>query len=475
MKCAMFIGALREHAINDPDRLALQSRLRTLTYAALVERVNMCASALRACGVSEETVVGLSVSDEIEHLVACLSLLSLGATQITLATFDSANVRQLLAAAAGVDLILSDHANQSPPDIRSILWNEVQGGINDNRGSESGRLLLRTSGTTSDGKIVQFDQEQLALQGRHIDQYRGHRYLRPASVEHNNGKRHRLYCLYAGGTNLFRAPTDTNLARVCRDLAADVVDLSMMHAQDLIRQDNLGLFQNIVVRTAGSPLPLKMRQQIQDHVSRHLYVRYGATECGSISMAGPEEHDADEVVGLPAQGADVEIVDADGDPVLSGKIGAIRIRAPGMADGYRNSPLESQKRFVDGWFWPGDIGRIRSDGRLIIAGRSDEMMILNGMNIFPQEIERVLELHPAVKTAGAVPLASAVHGQIPVAAVELEPGATVEAHELLDFARKHLGLRAPRRVLILPALPRAAEGKLLRRVLVHEFQPQVST
>ena len=76
------------------------------------------------------------------------------------------------------------------------------------------------------------------------------------------------------------------------------------------------------------------------------------------------------------------------------------------------------------------MGLIRADGQLVVKGRADDMMILNGVNIFPVEIERVLERHPAVRVAAALPIASQVHGQIPVAAVELRDGHVATAMEL---------------------------------------------
>lgn len=97
------------------------------------------------------------------------------------------------------------------------------------------------------------------------------------------------------------------------------------------------------------------------------------------------------------------------------------------------------------------------------------MMILNGISIFPAEIERVLESHPAVASAAALPLASAVHGQIPVATVELHPGMSCDAGELLVWARAALGVRAPRRVVVVAALPRNAQGKVVGRELALRF------
>jgi acyl-coenzyme A synthetase/AMP-(fatty) acid ligase len=102
------------------------------------------------------------------------------------------------------------------------------------------------------------------------------------------------------------------------------------------------------------------------------------------------------------------------------------------------------------------------------------MMILNGINIFPGEIERVLERHPAVSIAAALPLASPVHGQIPVAAVELVEGAATTPLELQRYAREYLALRAPRRVIILKRMPRNSQGKILRREIAQAFEKGAS-
>src|SRR5690606_17711246 len=137
------------------------------------------------------------------------------------------------------------------------------------------------------------------------------------------------------------------------------------------------------------------------------YVRYAATECGAIAMAGPGQHSAEEAVGRPLPGVRLEIVDDRDQPLPSDEIGQIRIQATGIADAYLDSPQDSLKRFRDGWFYPGDRGLLLSDRTLILQGRTDDMIILHGLNIFPAEIERQLETHPAIRSAAALGLPSA--------------------------------------------------------------------
>lgn len=145
-----------------------------------------------------------------------------------------------------------------------------------------------------------------------------------------------------------------------------------------------------------------------------------------------------------------------------------------MASAYVGDPEATARHFRDGWFLPGDLASLDERGILSIHGRMDDMMILNGINIFPVEIERALESHPAVACAVAFAVASDIHGQIPAAAVELRGGGAVSAAELVAWARARLGTRAPRRIEIVAALPRNPQGKVPRREAARLFHGRMS-
>jgi acyl-CoA synthetase (AMP-forming)/AMP-acid ligase II len=247
------------------------------------------------------------------------------------------------------------------------------------------------------------------------------------------------------------------------------LDISIMHAADIASLDGANKLSAVKLRTGGSAIPYALRKRIEETVTRNLYVRYAATECGSISMAGPGEHDDEETVGRIPDSVELEIVDDFDNRLSVGECGQIRLRAAGVATCYLNSPEHTAKRFKNGWFYPGDMGCIRNDGALIIRGRSDDMFVLNGINIFPTEIERILEGHPDVGCAAALGLPSKVHGHIPVAAVEMKKSALTSPAELRQFARVALGLRAPRRIIVLERLPRNSQGKIARRELLPLF------
>jgi long-chain acyl-CoA synthetase len=470
-----FFEKLSQHADRRPQHPAIVTASGTLNYGDLLRQVQAGLEYLRKQGIVPGAVVGLTLDDEVDHLVATLSLMAAGAGQITLATHDTPILRARLAERVHVSHVIAANDGfrvagtvfiQFPRQERASTAMAVE--LPAGHGST---LFLKTSGTTGDMNIVAFREEQIAAQSARHDDYAGERLLRLASIEHNNSKRHRLYCVWAGGTNVFRPGEATDIVEFSLRHAVTCLDISRMHASDLAASGNAHELAGIKLRTGGSEVPFDVRQRIQDKVTRNLYVRYAATECGGIAMARPGEHDAEASVGRLLDEVELQIVDAGDSTLPPGCLGEIRLRAPGMATGYFDSPDDSAMRFRHNWFYPGDIGYLRADGQLVVQGRKDDMIILNGLNIFPAEIERVLESHPAVSAAAALSLPSQVHGQIPVAAVELHPNAVVTTSELLHYARQHLALRSPRRILILTRLPRNSQGKIMRREIRPAFQP----
>ncbi|MBK6804244.1 MAG: long-chain fatty acid--CoA ligase [Betaproteobacteria bacterium] len=225
---------------------------------------------------------------------------------------------------------------------------------------------------------------------------------------------------------------------------------------------------------SGSRVPARLRDAFAG-AGVALYVEYGAREASGISSTYPLDLDPSlETVGPPLPTAELEIVDGDGNPAPRGEIGEIRVRTTAMIHAYHGDPVATARHFKDGWFHPGDLGSLTANGSLCLHGRADDMMNMNGIKIFPAEIERLLEGDPAVRAAAAFALPSSVHGEIPVAAVELHDPATLSVAALLARARERLGVRSPRKIFVVDALPRNATGKILRRELVSLLsQPNV--
>lgn len=472
----LFLQQLQQHRRIRPRHPAIISDTRIVSYEALADLVEKGSSYLEEAGVRAQQVVGISIADEVDHFIASLSLLAAGAHQFTLATHETLAVRSNLAERAGATVLVADDPSLHFTPLQFVRWpgvDDLAAAAPASAAANDGRamLYLNTSGTTGGSNLIPFFDAQIALQAQcHLD-YAEERLLRLVPIEYNNSKRHRLYCLWNGGTNVFRPKGSlVDVIDFAKRHNVTSLDLSKMHLSELIALDSPGLLPGIKVRPGGSEVPAHVRQRIEEKVTPLLYVRYATTETGGISMALPFEHDAEATCGAPLTGVELQIVGASGEILGSGQVGEIRIKTPGMATCYLDNPEQTRMRFREGWFYPGDIGYLREDGHVVVKGRKDDMINLNGINIFPADIEHVLERHPDVQAAAALPLKSVVHGQIPVAAVEIKAGAHITALELQKYAHEHLALRAPRRIMLMDELPRNEQGKILRRKILEMFE-----
>ncbi|MGH8799992.1 MAG: class I adenylate-forming enzyme family protein, partial [Casimicrobiaceae bacterium] len=310
-----------------------------------------------------------------------------------------------------------------------------------------------------------------------------YRSLTLVAVEDPMAKSRLVTCAYLGATSVLSGGLDSpalSPQALCESLDVSCLELTVLQVSGLVAgpADPRRFPERTTVYTAGARVPAGVRQAFRSRFGIPLWVHYGAREFGRISSTFPDgdgdpriDGAATESVGVPVSWIDLQIVDADGSAVAAGQPGELRVRAECMPTGYHGDPAATSRHLRDGWFYPGDVVSLTPGGRLCLHGRSDDMMNLNGIKIFPAEIERVLEQHPAVKAAAAFSKPSIAHGDIPVAAVELHCSSTVGVDELLAHARERLGVRAPRKIIVLDALPRNSAGKLVKRDLARLVAP----
>ena len=181
------------------------------------------------------------------------------------------------------------------------------------------------------------------------------------------------------------------------------------------------------------------------------------------------------IVGTPIWGVDVEIADPELDDRIRllprGELGEIVIRGHNLMKGYLNLPEADAEAVVDGWFRSGDLGTKSDDDYITIVDRKKDMIVRNGYNVYPREVEEVLSAHPAVAMAAVFGIADHTHGQEIMAAVTLMPGTEVSGMELVVFTQERIAAyKFPRRVEILEVLPLGPSGKILKRELVARFE-----
>jgi acyl-CoA synthetase (AMP-forming)/AMP-acid ligase II len=238
-----------------------------------------------------------------------------------------------------------------------------------------------------------------------------------------------------------------------------VLVATVLHIEKLLEQVPEGAIEWLAPLTAiymgGSTVSDRLRGRIRKRLCPRLFVRYATNETQTLSLTSLDDvYDVPGGVGRPISPHDLEIVDEAGNPVEHGKIGHIRARGPKCIDGYLNDPEATARAFRDGWYYPGDLGRMTQEGILVHLGRADDLMIVDGINIYPAEVEQVLALHPDVLDARALALPHPAHQDVPVALVAVTPGSKVTDRALLDFVGNRIGPHALHRAFLTDELPR---------------------
>jgi long-chain acyl-CoA synthetase len=218
--------------------------------------------------------------------------------------------------------------------------------------------------------------------------------------------------------------------------------------------------------SGAAPLPAQVLEDFQKRFTVPLLEGYGLSEASPVvsmnPVAGPWKAGS---IGVPIPDVEVSVQDEQGRPLGVGEVGEICVRGGNVMRGYWNQPGESAHALRHGWLLTGDVGYHDADGYFFITDRKKDMLLVNGINVYPREIEEVLYRFPGVKEAAVVGVPDSRKGEQPVAFVATENGALDEL-ALLRFTRERLAdYKVPRQVVRLDALPRNATGKILKTAL----------
>ena len=226
--------------------------------------------------------------------------------------------------------------------------------------------------------------------------------------------------------------------------------------------------------SGAAPLAGEVLKNFEKKFRVPLMEGYGLSEASPVVSVNPFDNTRKAgSVGKPIPDVEVRIVDENGKDVTPGSAGEIVIKGPNIMKGYYNRETETAEVLKDGWLFTGDIGRIDTDGYLFIMDRKKDLILVNGMNLYPREVEEVLYRHPAVADAAVVPKKDSVHGEIPIGVILLKEGASATDAELRKFCKPHLAnFKVPHRFEFWAEIPRNATGKILKREIKRIINEQ---
>jgi len=217
----------------------------------------------------------------------------------------------------------------------------------------------------------------------------------------------------------------------------------------------------------GDCVPVSTQERFQALLGIPVREAYGMTETGP-SVANPAHAIRSGSLGKPLDGVEVRVVDSDGKDVPDGKVGEIVVRSPANFAGYWDDPAATREVLRDGWLHSGDLARRDADGYLWFQGRKKEIIVRDGINISPQEVEEAIYSHPAVLEVGVIGIPDPLpaHGERVVAFVSLRNGVTANEGELREHAFQRLAdFKVPEKIMFVKSLPKGITGKIQRRAL----------
>jgi len=482
---------LLTHAHERPDAIAVETPQGALTWRRFDALVWRAATHLQRSGVKSGDVVALSFAGEAALLVATLAVARMGATLLSLPAHYPLLQRQEMVREAGARILVSDRASGDDVELPRILFDlspllasglAIDLSVRDPDPSAPWAIVIG-SGSTGRSKLLPSTHAQVSDRAPRLCAATAmDRVLSLTALDFTSARTIAMAALMAGATLVLGDRRATNLVERCRAAAPTIVWASVFHLETMLQRlrDDAGageppelLLPSVrMLLVGGSIVTESLRRRVMRLLTPNLYIVYGTNEVGTVSVATPDQiRSTPGTVGKVQPGIDSEIVDAQGVPVPEGGIGRLRLRTPGQIAGYRGDEAATRKAFVDGgWFLPGDLAQLTSDGQLVHCGRTDDLIIMNGINIHPADDRaRASRRDPAVRDVAVIALPTRIQQQVPMCAVALRDGAAATEAELREYARQRLGARAPYAVIVMDSIPRNELGKPVRDELRREI------
>ena len=481
----MSFASLPDHrAALDPQGPAVSDSVRTFSNAELLDRVHAAASHLTELSIGPRDVVAIKLTNRVEFIVLLFAAWRIGATITPInPSLTAGEVARQLDDSGSRLIVVEPGAEAVDPaaGVRVLDVSELRKVVPGSKGvpyvdPSALALLIYTSGTTGIPKGVMLDHDNLdAMAHMGLDAFRldeTDRCLLILPLFHVNGiVVSVLMPLLAGASvvvaSRFHPDTFFDLVETERPTFFSGVPTIFGMLTTLppnIRPDTSSLRFAIC---GAAPAPVELLERFESRYSVPIIEGYGLSEATCGSTINPlDGRRKPGTVGLPFPGQELRILAVDGSDVPVGVDGEVAVAGPNVMRGYFGRPDETSKVLHDGWLRTGDVGHLDDDGYLTLVGRSKEMIIRGGENIYPKEIEDVLTGDPAVLEAAVIGVPDEMWGEVVVAYVQPEPGDTVDLDALHARCAAGLsGFKRPIAIHVLDALPRNAVGKIAKLAL----------
>jgi acyl-CoA synthetase (AMP-forming)/AMP-acid ligase II len=480
--------AAREHG----DRIAVRADDDEWSFRDLDDRSRAFAGHLADRGVGTGDRVAVMSTNRVEFLVAVEAISKVGAAAVLLSpAWKAAEVEHALAltkpchAVADGDAVtlLADRLDVTDLDDPTVLAADRGAGAPGSaaRTEKDEAILVFSSGTTGLPKAVRHTHASIASATAHWCAALGlgpdDRFQVATPPSHILGLLNLLAAVESGAT--VRLHRRFDLDEILRRIESERMTLEMAVAPIALamanhpRLEEHDLSSLRFIMWGATPVTESVARTVTERTGVRWLPAYGASELPVIAanpVGDPSSWRLDSA-GLPPPDVELRVVDLDtGDVLVTGGTGEIQARSPSLMAGYLPDEANAEALVDDGWYRTGDVGWLEREGWVHLTDRCKEMIKVSGFQVAPAEVEAVLHGHPAVLDCAVFGVPDERAGEVPVAAVQLDPSQPVGEDELQRLVADSLATyKHLRRVVVVDAIPRLPSGKVLRRVLRDEL------
>jgi malonyl-CoA/methylmalonyl-CoA synthetase len=482
-------------AMPSPEPPFLDTPSRRYTYGDLDRLSAALGHRLQALGVERGDRVAVQVEKSPQAVFLYLACLRVGAVYLPLNTGYTLHELDYFFGDAEPRVIVCDPARESDvgglAGVRAVvtLDADARGSLVDGASDPAAlepvacaaddlAALLYTSGTTGRSKGAMLTHGNLVSNALALRETWGFTgadvLLHVLPIYHTHGLFVAINTvLLAGARMIFLPRFDPDVVIPALAQATVMMGVPTYYTRLLARTDfTAAAARPIRVFISGSaPLLEEIFAAFEARTGHRILERYGMTETGMNTSNPLHGERRPGTVGLPLPGVEVRVADDDGRPLPPGEVGILEVRGPNVFKGYWRMPEKTAQEFRDdGFFITGDVGVIGKDGYVSIVGRAKDLVISGGLNVYPKEIERLIDSLPGVMESAVVGLPHPDFGEAVAAVVVRERGATVTEIDIVMAARAELaGFKVPKTIFFVEALPRNSMGKVQKNVLRADY------
>jgi fatty-acyl-CoA synthase/long-chain acyl-CoA synthetase len=502
----MTIGSIVElRAQKWPDETAIIDRTKATpesrTFRELNERVDRLGNAFVELGIEHGDAVALYMDNKIETLETVFAAMKLGAVPVPVNhrfvdkevkyVFQNSDARLCVLDSFGAERLGDSYDDQDVPvetyvstdptvsfaeDYEELLSTASADPVGSKLDTTDDAALVYTSGTTGKPKgciYTHYNLYRLLQDIAHEWKFLRpeNRYLVQTPLYHVGGLVNFLYTFYTAGTVVLTAGFDPRrtleLIQNEQITSTLVVPTQARMILDLDDFDEYDISSLSTILIGSAPVGERLTRRMLDAFDADVVEGLGQTEALMVTRPAEYATEKPESVGRPILNLEVKVVDPDTHEYLPpGEIGQIAYRGPMVFDGYHGMPEKNEEVFEDGWFISGDLVHKDEDGFVYFHGRSDDMIITGGENVYPFEVEEALHEHPAISSAAVIGIPDDTWGERIKACVVVEPGKSLNEDDVISFVEDRLaGYKKPREVEFYDELPTNPSGKVLKKEL----------